>query len=132
VKRLRQVNIMDCAVEWLLPHAVGKLRVGRWRRDFDAVKTSSFKNGLQSTCLPEDRQRTQAAEEAEGLATDAIRPAIGYHQHGDEGKTATWAGNSVQMIRSLPERRKHHRTQRLRGLVPGNGDIIPLPKSATA
>src|SRR5439155_12107432 len=94
----RIVEMSDNLAAWLAPYAskrpaiVGK----NWRRDFDTVKQAAGFGGRNG-------------ETPEGEETPELKPwtqdfmrhtAISYHlaQHQHEGKTATWAGNSPDMI----------------------------------
>jgi hypothetical protein len=77
---------------WLTPHATKKtpLRGVNWRRDFDAVKAAAGW-GAKSKEQPELKPWTQDI-----MRHTAISNHLAHYQH--EGKTATWAGNSPDII----------------------------------
>jgi integrase len=90
----RLVEISDNLREWLSPFAVAKPPIvgPNFRRDFDAVKATAGFGG---------RSHKSKSGELQPWTQDILRhSAISYHlarcQH--EGKTATWAGNSPDMI----------------------------------
>jgi integrase len=141
VKRVRVVSISDNAMEWLLPHAVEKTPIvaKNWRKDFDAVKAhAGFGNPEFQMNLPvprNDEEREQR-KQMKPWPQDCMRhTAISFYlrKHGDEGKAATWAGNSVKMIHDYylnmvtPED-----TEIFWGVTPEtvSAQIIPLPQAA--
>jgi integrase len=77
---------------WLMPHAVKKtpIRGANWRKDFDAVKEAAGW-GTKSDEKPNLKPWTQ-----DMMRHTAISNHLAYFQH--EGKTATWAGNSPDII----------------------------------
>ncbi|MEO6336958.1 MAG: tyrosine-type recombinase/integrase, partial [Verrucomicrobiota bacterium] len=115
MRQRRIVEIPKNAIEWLLPHALKKTPlVGKnFRRNFDAVKTLAGYEGRRAKTKPEKemsavasrRNKSQtekaAAPELKPWTADVMRhTGISYHlaQHQHEGKTATWAGNSPDVI----------------------------------
>ncbi|HZM06244.1 MAG TPA: site-specific integrase [Candidatus Saccharimonadales bacterium] len=91
MRQRRIVEIPKNARQFLLPHALAKtaLKGTNWRREFDAVKTLAGYGGRGA----KDGLKTWTA--------DIMRhTGISYHlaKHQHEGKTATWAGNSPDVI----------------------------------
>jgi len=97
----RVVDIPANCVAWLRPHVKRKTPIhgANWRNDFDAVREAA---GF-GTPAPEDASREEKKERA-GLKPwpqDVLRHtgiSCHYRDHGDEGLTAAWAGNSPDMI----------------------------------
>jgi len=93
----RVVELSDNLVEWLRPHALRRTPIcgPNWRRAFDAVKALAGYGG---------RAEGEPAKDAPPLkpwTPDILRhTAISNHfaAHQHEGKTASWAGNSPDMI----------------------------------
>jgi integrase len=92
MRQRRIVEIPKNAVQFLIPHALAKtpLKGKNARRDFDAVKAAAGYGG-------------RAAENAalKHWTADIMRhTGISHHlaQHQHEGKTASWAGNSPDVI----------------------------------
>jgi integrase len=91
----RVVAISDNAMKWLLPHALKRAPlVGpNFRKNFDAVKAAA---GFRVW-----RMGTEEAKGRPEWIPDAMRhTAISYYlaKHADKEKTATWAGNSSDVI----------------------------------
>ena len=88
----RVVELSDNAVSWLLPFAVSRpaIRPSNFRNDFDAVKElAGF--GTATEEKPNLKPWTQ-----DGMRHTAI--SMHFKFHGHEGKTASWAGNSPDVI----------------------------------
>jgi integrase len=79
-------------VDWLAPHAIKKtpIRGVNWRKDFDAVKAAAGW-GTKSDKHPDIKPWTQDI-----MRHTAISNHLAYFEH--EGKTATWAGNSPDIV----------------------------------
>ena len=88
----RIVEMSDNLVEWLAPHALRQtpLAGANWRRDFDTVKRLAGYGGRS------DKQPDLKPWTVDVLRHSAISHHYAAHQH--EGKTASWAGNSPDMI----------------------------------
>jgi integrase len=92
----RIVEMSDNLREWLAPYVVtGTPIVGpNFRRDIDAVKASAGWGGRS-------KGQTKTKEDLKPWTQDILRhSAISYHlaRYQHEGKTATWAGNSPDMV----------------------------------
>ena len=88
----RIVEMSDNLVEWLAPHALRQTPLvgANWRRDFDTVKALAGYGG-----------RSEEQPDLKPWTVDVLRhTAISHHYaaHQHEGKTASWAGNSPDMI----------------------------------
>jgi integrase len=105
-KKGKEIKLPANLRDWLLPHAKEKtpFRGKNWRKDFDALKKLI---GFGSPdLLPQRKKKETAAEVAcrkalkpwtpDILRHTAISQHLAYFQH--EGKTATWAGNSPDII----------------------------------
>lgn len=99
----RVVDMPENCIAWLLPHAKKKpaIKGKNWRKDFDWIKARiGFGNPER---MPQGRKGKDKARWA-GLKPwpqDVLRHtgiSCHYRLHGDEGKTASWAGNSPDMI----------------------------------
>lgn len=93
----RIVEMSDNLVEWLAPHALRQTPLAgtNWRRDFDTVKRLAGYGGRSQQSSDDD------AEPLKPWTVDVLRhTAISHHfaAHQHEGKTASWAGNSPDMI----------------------------------
>ncbi len=93
----RIVEMSDNLVEWLAPHALRQtpLAGANWRRDFDTVKRLAGYGGRSQQSADDD------GEPLKPWTVDVMRhTAISHHYaaHQHEGKTASWAGNSPDMI----------------------------------
>ena len=88
----RIVELSDNLVEWLAPHALRQtpLAGANWRRDFDTVKRLAGYGGRS------ERQPEMKPWTVDVLRHTAISHHYAAHQH--EGRTASWAGNSPDMI----------------------------------
>ena len=92
-RKRRVVEISKNAVKLLAPHASNKtpIRGKNWRRDFDAVKRASgtltWRNGTESKVGKADLMRHTG-----------VSYHLAFHKH--EGLTATWAGNSPNVLHS--------------------------------
>jgi integrase len=99
----RVVDIPDNCVAWLSPHAKKKKAIkGRnWRKDLDRVKALvGFGNPKR---MPQGRGGKDKKKWAhlKPWPQDVLRHtgiSCHYRLHEDEGKTASWAGNSPDMI----------------------------------
>ena len=132
MRERRNIEISDNLVAWLKSFALARQPfVGQnWRRDFDAVKTTAGYGGRSG--------QGQAAQEAKPWVPDIMRhTAISMHlaMHQHEGKTASWAGNSPDIIQ------RHYRglvtpadAKAFWTITPENGaaDTIPLRMRACA
>jgi integrase len=89
----RVVELSDNLVEWLRPFALRRVPIcgPNWRRDFDTVKAAAGYGGRAGADGSELKPWT-----VDVLRHTAISNHFAMHQH--EGKTATWAGNSPDMI----------------------------------
>ena len=122
MRERRIVELSDNLVAWLKPFALAQRPfVGvNWRKDFDAVKARAGYGGRSG---PEG---DEPAPVVKPWVPDIMRhTAISMHlvQHQHEGKTASWAGNSPDIIQ------RHYR-----GLVnPADAkafwQISPAPKT---
>jgi integrase len=103
----RIVEMSPNLVAWLKPFALAKAPfVGKnWRRDFDTVKAMA---GYGGRALERDGGEENAVmKELKPWTIDVMRHSaishhLAFHQH--EGKTATWAGNSPDIVQ------KHYRS----------------------
>ena len=88
----RIVEMSDNLVKWLAPHALRQTPLvgANWRRDFDTVKKLAGYGGRS------DKQPDLKPWTVDVLRHTAISHHFAAHQH--EGKTASWAGNSPDMI----------------------------------
>jgi integrase len=92
MRQRRIVEIPNNAVQFLKPHAQDKtpIKGTNWRREFDAVKAKAGYGG-----------RSDEKDELKTWTADVMRhTGISHHlaKHQHEGKTATWAGNSPDVI----------------------------------
>jgi integrase len=97
-KRARRiVEMSENLVEWLAPHAIRQtpLKGTNWRRDFDAVKRLAGYGG-RAQQSPDDDAEALKPWTVDVMRHTAISHHFAMHQH--EGKTASWAGNSPDMI----------------------------------
>lgn len=87
-----EVTLPANLVGWLLPHAARKTPLSgvNWRRDFDKVKRLAGW-GTKSKKHPDLKPWTQDI-----MRHTAITHHLAHFQH--EGKTATWAGNSPDIV----------------------------------
>jgi hypothetical protein len=108
MRQRRLVEISDNLVEWLRPHAgEGAIVPANFRRDFDTVKA------LAGYAFTKQRVNVEPVKKAfpeldwENLPTEPVwipdvlrHTAVSYHfaEHQHEGKTASWAGNSPDII----------------------------------
>ena len=106
-KKGKEIKLPANLRDWLLPHATEKtpFRGKNWRKDFDALKRHlGFGN---PDLLPRRKKKRETDEEKASreklkpwtpdiLRHTAISQHLAYFQH--EGKTATWAGNSPDII----------------------------------
>lgn len=128
-------------IEWLAPHALNKtpIKGPNWRKDFDAIKRMAGYGD------PERKPKGPEAEEQKAkrlalkpwqpdvLRHTAISNHLALYQH--EGKTATWAGNSPDIIqRHYKGLVKQADAREFWAITPEaiSGKIITLPKSVTA
>jgi len=127
--KMRQRRIVDIpknALQFLAPHALSKTPIKgmNWRRDFDAVKAASGYGG-------------RAGEQAElkPWTADVMRhTGISHHlaQHQHEGKTATWAGNSPDVVQRHYKRLVNKNDSKAFWAIvpmaakPAKGKIIPM------
>jgi integrase len=94
----RIVDIPDNCLAWLRPHASKKtpIKGANWRKDFDALKE---KIGFGS---PTDEEKEKSLPpKLAPWPQDVLRHtgiSCHYRLNGDEAKTASWAGNSPDMI----------------------------------
>jgi integrase len=88
----RVVDLSENLCAWLAPHALRRTPiVGKnWRRDFDMVKAAVGYG------TPNDEEPHLKPWTPDILRHTAISHHYATHQH--EGKTASWAGNSPDMI----------------------------------
>jgi len=106
IKSQRTVAISANALEWILPHALkqGSVAGANWRKDFDAVKRLAGFGNPERRFKDEETDAEKAARKAlKPWPQDAMRhTALSFHvrEHGSEEATATWAGNSVSIIRN--------------------------------
>jgi integrase len=131
----RIVEMSDNLREWLSPFAVAKAPIvgPNWRRDFDAVKLAvGFGNPKRIS-----KQARKEHPELKEWTQDILRhTAISFHlarcQH--EGKTATWAGNSPDMVqrhyKGLVTQTQARRFWKI--LPPSNRKIIQLKTAKAA
>ena len=134
MRERRIVELSANLVDWLSRFALARPPfVGKnWRRDFDAVKRKAGYGGRGK------KAAQKQAPEMKPWTPDIMRhTAISMHlaQHQHEGRTASWAGNSPDIIQ------RHYR-----GLVnpsdatqfwaitpePAKGKIVKLPAEAAA
>jgi integrase len=92
MRQRRIVEIPKNAIQFLNPHVLSKtpIRGKNWRREFDTVKGNAGYGG-----------RSGEQSELKPWTADVMRhTGISHHlaQHQHEGKTATWAGNSPDVI----------------------------------
>jgi integrase len=94
----RVVDLSDNAVKWLLPFAVNRPKIvpANFRKDFDALKALAGFGTSAKEWTPDIMRHTAIS--------------MHYKAHGHEGKTASWAGNSPDVVH------KHYK-----GLI-NNGD----------
>ncbi len=91
-RQVRTVAMSLNLVEWIKPHAAARtpIKGENWQKDFDQIKEVAG-YGTPTDEKPALKPWTQ----------DLMRhTAITFHmaRHNDEGKTATWAGNSPNVI----------------------------------
>jgi integrase len=94
MRERRIVELSDNLVTMLKPYAGKQIKAQNWRRDFDAVKTQAGYNGREQTT--DGEKRTLKPWPQDIMRHTAISMHLAKHQH--EGKTATWAGNSPDII----------------------------------
>ncbi|MBI4328201.1 MAG: tyrosine-type recombinase/integrase [Chloroflexi bacterium] len=97
MRERRMVELSDSLVAWLKPFAVARLPfIGpNWRRDFDTVKVRAGYGGRSGR--PEGKDSPAVKPWVPDIMRHtAISMHLAMHQH--EGKTATWAGNSPDII----------------------------------
>jgi integrase len=92
MRQRRIVEIPKNAIQFLSPHFLAKtpIKGKNWRREFDTVKGKTGYGG-----------RSGEQSELKPWTADVMRhTGISHHlaQHQHEGKTATWAGNSPDVI----------------------------------
>jgi integrase len=99
----RVVDIPDNCVAWLAPHARKKKPIKgiNWRKDFDWVKARIGYGNPER--MPQGRKGKDKKKWAhlKPWPQDVLRHtgiSCHYRLHEDEGKTASWAGNSPDMI----------------------------------
>jgi integrase len=99
----RVVDMPENCVAWLLPHAKKRtpIKGTNWRKDFDWLKAQiGFGNPDRLPCGKGGKEREKWAD-LEPWPQDVLRHtgiSCHYRLHGDEAKTASWAGNSPDMI----------------------------------
>lgn len=92
----RIVEVSKNLAQWLAPFAAkaNPIVAENWRRDFDAVKAAAGWGGRTG-------EGEEAGMELKSWTQDIMRhTAISYHlaQYQHEGKTASWAGNSPDVV----------------------------------
>jgi integrase len=97
----RVVDIPDNCVPWLRAHAARKtpIRGSNWRGDFERVKELCGFGSPASEEAPEEEKKRKAGLKV--WPQDVLRHtgiSCHYRLYGDEAKTASWAGNSPDMI----------------------------------
>jgi hypothetical protein len=99
----RVVDIPDNCVAWLAPHAKKKkpIKGTNWRKDFDWVKSRIGYGNPER--MPQGKKGKDKKKWAhlKPWPQDVLRHtgvSCHYRLHEDEGKTASWAGNSPDMI----------------------------------
>ncbi|MDX2108767.1 MAG: site-specific integrase [Verrucomicrobiota bacterium] len=134
MRQRRNVEISDNLIDWLLPHAAKRTPIACSRACFDRVKILA---GWRKTKLvtPSEREANRKLPE---WPVDVLRhTAISNHyvkvEH--EGKTASWAGNSPEMIH------RHYRglvkavdAKEFWSLTPRNiaGEVVKIPSGRKA
>ncbi len=108
MRERRIVELSENLVAWLKPFALARRPfVGQnWRRDFDTVKQLAGYGGRAPLPAAEERPgkpgpKAKPRPQLKPWPVDIMRhTGISYHlaQHQHEGKTATWAGNSPDVI----------------------------------
>ena len=131
----RIVEMSDNLREWLSPFAVSRPPIvgTNWRRDFDAIKLAvGFGNPKRIS-----KQAEQEHPDLKPWTQDVMRhTAISYHlaRYQHEGKTATWAGNSPDMIqrhyKGLVTKTQASRFWKI--LPPSNRKIVQLKTEQAA
>lgn len=127
----RVVDMPDNCVAWLRCHAAKRtpFKATNWRKDFDVLKA---KIGFGT--------RTDAAPGLKPWPQDVLRHtgiSCHYRLYGDEAKTASWAGNSPEMIhahyRALMSAKDAKQFFEIRPETANSPSIIELmPKGAEA
>jgi integrase len=99
----RVVDMPENCVAWLQPHAKKEtpIKGSNWRKDFDWIKARiGFGNPDRMPQGKGGKDRNKWAHLVP-WPQDVLRHtgiSSHYRLHGDEGKTASWAGNSPDMI----------------------------------
>jgi integrase len=99
----RVVDIPANCLLWLKPHSKERppIKGRNWRKDFDWVKAQigfGNKDRLPRPKTDRDKKRFEALKP---WPQDVLRHtgiSCHYRLHGDEAKTASWAGNSPDMV----------------------------------
>jgi len=94
----RIVDIPENCIAWLRPHAKKKtpIKGANWRKDFDALKEM-----IGFGAATEEEKKKKLPPKLKPWPQDVLRHtgiSCRYRVNGDEAKTASWAGNSPDMI----------------------------------
>jgi len=129
LRQRRVVELSENVVAWLLPYRDKPIVGHNWRRDFDALRRLC---GFKARLKPSERKGCALKDWPDDvLRHTAISHHLALHQH--EGKTATWAGNSPDVLQ------KHYRAlvkpaeaAAYWSLLPSNvtGQVVALPTAA--
>lgn len=119
-------GVVVCSVvDWLAPHKLARTPIvqGNWRKDWDEVKLRAGIDGTKKNPVP-----GKAHSIPDGLRHTAISNHLA--QFENEGKTATWAGNSPSIIHAnYKALTSQAEAREFWTITPANigGVVVPLP-----
>jgi integrase len=131
----RIVEMSDNLREWLSPFAVANPPIvgTNWRRDFDAIKLAvGFGNPKRISKKDKEKHPELKPWTQDIMRHTAISFHLARYQH--EGRTATWAGNSPDMVqrhyKGLVTKTQASRFWKI--LPPSNRKIVQLKTEQAA